>query len=91
MTADAARKRVEKFEAVLVTLGEDDDIFLVILEALTKARAQAQVRPVSERIQASKSVLERERKGVEFARETTVKARESLAEAVVGGWRAEVE
>ena len=41
-----------------------------------KARAQAQVRPVSER------VLERERKRVEVARQTTVKARESLAEGV---------
>ena len=71
------RARVEKLEAVLVTLGEDDDIFPVIREALTKARAQAQVRPVSERIQ-----VERERKRVEFARQTTVKAQESLAEAV---------
>ena len=82
VAAAAARKRVEKLEAVLVTMGEDDDIFPVIREALTKARAQAQVRPVSERIQACKSFLERERKRVEFARQTNVKARESLAEAV---------
>ena len=77
VAAAAARKRVEKLEAVLVTLGEDDDIFPVI-----RARAQAQVRPVSERIQACKSFLERARKRVEFARQTIVKARESLAEAV---------
>ena len=76
------QRAVEKLEAVLVTLGEDDDIFPVIRDALTKARAQAQVRPVSERIQACKSFLERERKRVEVARQTTVKARESLAEAV---------
>ena len=82
VAAAAARKRVEKLEAVLVTLGENDDIFPVIREAFTKARAQAQVRLVSERIQACKSFLEKERKRVEFARQTTVKARGSLAEAV---------
>ena len=36
VAAAAACKRVEKLEAVLVTLGEDDDIFPVIREALTK-------------------------------------------------------
>ena len=48
VTVAAARKRVEKLEAVLVTLGEDDDTVPVIQEVLKKARAQAQERPVSE-------------------------------------------
>ena len=55
VAAAAARKRVEKLEDVFFTLGEDDDNFPVIRDALTKARAQAQVRPVSERIQACKA------------------------------------
>ena len=94
VAAVAARKRV--LGVFWVTFGEDDDIFLVIREAFTKARAQAQLRAVSGRIQVCKSFSERERNG---SRLPIVKARESLAEALrlrrskkhCCGWRAEVE
>ena len=89
VAAVAVRKRVERLEAVLVTLGDDDDTFPVIREALAKARAQAQVRPVSERIQACKPFVR-----VEVARQTTVTGRGSCGAregtSIAGGWRAEV-
>ena len=72
-----ARKRVEKLEAALLALREGDDMFPVLQEGLKKARAQAQERPVSERIHATKLFLERKR--VEAARQSTMKAREELA------------
>ena len=74
----AARKRVEKLEAALLALGEGDDMFRVLQEALKKARAQEQERPVSERIHATKLFLERKQKRVEAARQSTMKAREEL-------------
>ena len=83
VAAAAARKRVEKLEAVLVTLGEDDDIFPVIREALTKARAQA-TSSASVRTHPSLQVVywRENAQRVEVARPTIVKARVSLAEAV---------
>ena len=63
----AARRRVVKLEAVLETLGEEDETYLTILAALKKAQSQAQERPVSDRIVATKSFLLRAQKRVEHA------------------------
>ena len=60
----AARMRVEA-----ALLGESDEMFQVLQEALKKAQAQAQERPVSERIHATKLFLERKQKRVESTAE----------------------
>ena len=49
-----ARARVAKLEAAMAALGEADPTYLALQEALTKAKAQSQVRPVEERIASSK-------------------------------------
>ena len=97
VAAAAARKRVEKLEAVLVSLGEDDDIFPVIREALTKARAQAQVVRAhsslqvvfGERTQTGRVCPSNNCEGTgEFGRGCCGAGE---ARSIVGGWRAEVE
>ena len=47
-----------------------------------KAEAKAQERPVSERIQSTKSFVERKQKWVDKAKETVVRAREAFSVAV---------
>ena len=71
-----------KLEAVLETLGEEDETHPTILAALKKAQSQAQERPVSDRIVATKSFLLRAQKRVEHAAQVAVKAREALEEAL---------
>ena len=69
-----------KLEAILETLGEEDETYPTILAALKKS--QAQERPVSDRIVATKSFLLRAQKRVEHAAQVAVKAREALEEAL---------
>ena len=64
---ESARKRVEKLEAVLVTLGEEDDIFR---------------HPRSPHESASASTSTASVRTHPSFRQTTVKARESLTEAL---------
>ena len=79
---EAARARVLKLQGVLTTLGEDDEMYPTILEALKKAQSRAQERPVSERIQSTQSFVDRKRKRVERAKEIVAKARDTLASAI---------
>ena len=52
----AARQRVGKLEAILTTLGNDDEETAAVIQAaLTKARAQAQERPHPERVERGSS------------------------------------
>ena len=46
----AAQVRVMKFEAAIQVVGEDDPVAMGLKEALQKARVQAQLRPVQDRI-----------------------------------------
>ena len=78
----AARQRVVKLQAVLTTLGEEDETYPTLLAALKKAQAQAQERPVSERIGSTKSYTSRAQNRVEQASEDAVKAKEALADAI---------
>ena len=56
---EAAWSRVAKLKQVLATLGEEDDMYLVVQEALSKAEYQAREQPVCERIRSTKSFVER--------------------------------
>ena len=78
---EAARARVVKLQGVLTTLGEDDEMYPTILEALRKAQSRAQERPVSERIQSTQWFVDRKRKRVERAKDIVAKARDTLASA----------
>ena len=79
---EAARARVLKLQGVLTTLGEDDEMYPTVLEALKKAQSRAQERPVSERIQSTQSFIDRKQKRVERAKEIVAKARDTLASAI---------
>ena len=79
---EAARSRVAKLKQVLATLGEEDDMYPAVQEALWKAEYQAREQPVSERIRSTKSFVERKQKRVEQAKEATERAREALNSAM---------
>ena len=49
-------------------VGESNPIYPGLVDALKRARAQAQVRPVADRISATESFIERARKGAEKER-----------------------
>ena len=66
-----ARGRVGKLEVAISALGEDDPAV---------ARLQAQVRPVDDRIKATKMFIERSRKRVHSVREEITKAQEAVLE-----------
>ena len=74
---EAARSRVTKLKQVLATLGEKDDMYFAVQEALSKAEYQAREQPVRERIRSTKSFVERKQKRVEQAKEATKRARGS--------------
>ena len=61
----AAQVRVAKLEAALLALGEEDPAAVGLKEALTKARIQAQVRPVQDRVAQTEAFLVRSRKKLE--------------------------
>ena len=79
---EAARYRVAKLKQVLATLGEEDDMYAAVQEALLKAEYQAREQPVCERIRSTKSFVERKQKRVEQAQEATERAREALNSAM---------
>ena len=76
-----ARGRVGKLEVAINALGEDDPAVTGLKEALRQARLQAQVRPVDDRIKATKMFIERWRKRVDSVREEITKAQEAVLEA----------
>ena len=53
------KARVTKLEAAMAAVGESDPTFAGLQDALKKAKAQAQVRPVADRIASSKVFIER--------------------------------
>ena len=87
---EAARVRVVKLQGFRITLGEDDEIYPAILEALRKAESRAQERPVSERNQSTQWFVERKRKRVERAEESVAQARDELAVAIADQEQQEV-
>ena len=87
---EAARARVVKLQGVLTTLGEDDEKYTTILEALRMAQSRAQERPVSERIQSTQLFVERKRKRLERAKEIVAQARDTLAVAIADQEQQEV-
>ena len=71
---EAARSRVAKLKQVLTTLGEEDDIYPAVQEALSKAEYQAREQPVCERIRSTKRFVDRKQKRVEQAKEAAERA-----------------
>ena len=63
-----ARARVTKLETAVAAVGESDPSFPAHQEALKKAKAQAQVRPVEDRISSTKVFIERAKKRVNACR-----------------------
>ena len=55
----AAQTRVVKLEAAIIAIGDEDRAVAGLKEALAKARAQAQLRPVQERIAHTEAFLGR--------------------------------
>ena len=60
-----AKARVAKLEAAMQVVGESDPTYLALHDALRRARAQAELRPVQERISATETFLQRARKWAE--------------------------
>ena len=76
-----ARSRVTKLERAMEVVGESDPIYPGLVDALKRARTQAQVRPVADRISATESFIERARKRAEKERKEVEKAKAELAKA----------
>ena len=76
-----ARARVAKLEAAMAALGEADPIYFALQEALKKAKAQSQVRPVEERIASSKVFIERVKKRIGVCQEELARAQQVLSKA----------
>ena len=74
-----ARARVSKLEAAMAAVG--DPTYVGLQDALKKAKAQAQVRPVAERIASSKVFIERAKKRIIAGREEVSRAQEVLTTA----------
>ena len=73
-----AQVRVLKLEAAISALGEDDPAVSGLKEALQRARSQAQVRPLSQRIAWTQEFVTRATKRVEKMREEVVKAQQAV-------------
>ena len=74
-----ARERVLKLEAAMAAVGESDPPFSHLHDALKKAKAQCQVRPVEDRIAASKEFIERAKKRIIGCQAEVSHAQEALA------------
>ena len=77
----SARLLVTKLERAMEVVGESDPIYPGLVGALKRARTQAQVRPVADRISATESFIERARKRVEKERKEVEKVKAELAKA----------
>ena len=75
-----ARARVTKLEAAMA-VGKSDPTYVGLQDALKKAKAQAQVRPVADRIASSKVFIERAKKRIITGREEVSRAQEALTSA----------
>ena len=76
----AAQARVVKFEAALMAIGEEDPAAAGLQEALSKARLQAQVRPVQDRITHTEAFLSRSKKKLEILNAEASRIQEELAQ-----------
>ena len=76
-----ARVRVTKLERAMEAVGESDPTYPALVNALKRARAQAQVRPIAHRITATESFIERAKKRVEKERKEVDKAKAESAKA----------
>ena len=76
-----ARARVTKLEAAMAALGESDNTYSILQEALKKAKALTHVRPVDERIASSRTFIDRAKKRIGSCREEVLWAQEVLAQA----------
>ena len=76
----AAQARVVKLEAALMAIGEEDPAAAGLLEALSKARLQAQVRPVQDRITHTEAFLSRSKKKLETLNAEASRIQEELAQ-----------
>ena len=54
-----ARARVAKLEAAIAAVGDSDPISVTLKEALSRAKSQAQERPVEDRIKHTTVFIER--------------------------------
>ena len=76
----AAQLRVTKLEAAIQAVGEDDPAVMGLKEALQKARIQAQLRPVQDRISHTEAFLNRSRKRLETMMSEARTLREDITE-----------
>ena len=76
----AAQARVVKLEAAIVAIGYEDPAATGLKEALAKARVQAQLRPVQDRIAHTEAFLDRSRKKMEALSAEVSRIQEVMAE-----------
>ena len=76
----AAQVRVTKIEAAIQAVGEDDPAAMGLKEALQKARVQAQLQPVQDRMSHTEAFLNRSRKRLETMTSESRKLREDITE-----------
>ena len=76
----AAQARVVKLEAAIVAIGDEDPAATGLKEALAKARVQAQLRPVQDRIAHTEAFLDRSRKKMEALSAEVSRIQEVMAE-----------
>ena len=76
----AAQIRVTKLESAIQAIGEDDPAAMGLKEALQKARVQAKLRPVEDRISHTEAFLNRSLKRLETMMSEARKLKEDITE-----------
>ena len=76
----AAQIRVTKLEAAIQAVGENDPAAMGLKEALQKARVQAQLRAVQDRMSHTEACLNRSQKRLETVMSEARKLREDITE-----------
>ena len=79
----AAQTHVVKLEAAIMAIGDEDLAVAGLKEALAKARAQAQLRPVQDRIAHTEAFLDRSRKKMEALSAEVSRIQEVMAELTI--------
>ena len=79
-----ARARVTKLEAAIAAVGDSDPISVTLKEALSRAKSQAQERPVADRIKHTTIFIERAKKRVASLQQDVTNAQAAVVQAGTG-------
>ena len=76
-----ARARVSKLEAAIAAVADSDPISVTLKEALSRAKSQAQERPVADRIKHTNIFIERAKKRVASFQQDVTNAQAAVVQA----------